>query len=65
MNSDRSRSGLTLIPGGKSLPPEWEGPISRLGLHSRIKPVSNRVIMFVICSKVVLLGTILFYYLKK
>jgi len=63
MNVDH-RSYLKLIPGGKELPPEWQGPITRLGLERRVRPVSNRILFFVIASKCALLATILFYYLK-
>ena len=68
MNQDHSgmRSGrFTLLQGGKGMPEELEGPITRMNLWSRSRPVSARLVTFAICAKVALLASILYFIFGK
>lgn len=59
MDRDQKQRHLVLVYGGGTV----EGPIQRLGLADRVKPLSRRQLMFMAAAKLLLLSSVLYYLL--
>ena len=61
MERDIRRQRFTVIQGGLETRAATTGPITRLGLRDRFPVISAKTWAIVLLSKVLLLGSVLYY----